>query len=110
MGGEKEGGKGLARPSRLKGMLCLTNLRPTLECPLTGVDGQTIQALVRAGKYEFSKHAEREREAGQISVEELEEAPIRCETIEEYPDDLRGPSCLVLGLSGERPLHAVSLS
>ena len=29
------------------------------------------------------------------------------EIIEQYPDDLRGPSCLVVGFSGNRPVHAV---
>ena len=71
------------------------------------MDAQTIQDLVQGGKYEFSKHAEREREADQITVEELEEALTHCESIEEYPDDPRGPSCLVLGFSGSRPIHAV---
>ena len=71
------------------------------------MDAQTIQGLVGSEKYEFSKHAEREREADKITVEELEEALVNCETIEEYPDDPRGPSCLVLGFSGKRPIHAV---
>ena len=71
------------------------------------MDNQTIRHLVRAGKYEFSKHAEREREADKITVIELEEALTRCEIIEEYPNDPRGPSCLALGFRGERPIHAV---
>ncbi len=71
------------------------------------MNAQTVQGLVRSGKYEFSKHAEREREADQITVEELEGALVRCEIIEEYPDDPRGPSCLVLGFFGHRPIHAV---
>jgi hypothetical protein len=71
------------------------------------VNAQTIRDLVRAGKYGFSKHAEREREADQITVEEFEEALARCDTIEDYPDDPRGASCLVLGFSYKRPIHAV---
>ncbi len=71
------------------------------------MNAQTIRDLVRIGKYEFSKHAEREREADKISVLELEEALVHCETIEEYRDDPRGQSCLVLGFSGKRPIHAV---
>ena len=27
--------------------------------------------------------------------------------IEEYPNDPRGPSCLVLGFAGKRPIHSV---
>jgi len=68
---------------------------------------QMIRTLVLAGKYEFSKHAEREREADKISVEELETALITCEIIEDYLEDTRGPSFLVLGFSQERPIHAV---
>jgi hypothetical protein len=63
--------------------------------------------LVAEGKYTFSKHAEREREADMILVRELEEALRTCEIIEDYPDDPRGASCLVLGLADQRPLHAV---
>jgi len=71
------------------------------------VDAQRIRDLVGAGKYEFSKHAEREREADQITVEELEEALSDCDMIEEYANDPRGPSCLVLGFAGKRPIHSV---
>ncbi|MBI2359045.1 MAG: DUF4258 domain-containing protein [Deltaproteobacteria bacterium] len=71
------------------------------------MDSQIIRHLVRSGKYEFSKHAERERQADQITIMEFEEALIRCDMIEEYPDDPRGPSCLALGFAGRRPIHAV---
>jgi len=71
------------------------------------MDAGTIRRLVAEGKYEFSKHAEREREADMISVRELEAALECSEIIEDYPDDPRGPSCLVLGFSGQRPIHAV---
>jgi hypothetical protein len=68
---------------------------------------EKIRRLVSEGRYEFSKHAEREREADKITVGELEQALMRCEVIEDYPDDPRGPSSLVLGFAGERPVHAV---
>ena len=71
------------------------------------MDNQTIRHLVRSGKYEFSKHAERERQADQITVTAFEEALTQCEIIEEYPDDPRGPSCLALGFAGRRAIHAV---
>lgn len=66
-----------------------------------------VKELIKSGRYEFSKHAEREREADRISLKELEEALIKCKVIEDYPDDPRGPSFLVLGFSDERPIHAV---
>lgn len=71
------------------------------------MDAKTIRALVRAEKYEISIHAEREREADKITVAELERALLRCVVIEDYPDDPRGPSCLVLGFAGVRPIHTV---
>ncbi len=64
------------------------------------LDIQNIRMLVSQGKYEFSKHAERERELDMIYVWELEEALRDCEIIENYPDDLRGANCLVLGFCG----------
>jgi hypothetical protein len=71
------------------------------------MDVGTIRRLVAEGRYTFSKHAEREREADMILTTELEEALKNCESIEDYPNDPRGPSCLVLGFSGRRPIHAV---
>jgi len=71
------------------------------------LDIHIIRKLVADGRYEFSRHAERERELDMIGVEELEQALERCEIIEEYPDDPRGMSCLVLGFGRQRPVHAV---
>jgi hypothetical protein len=68
---------------------------------------QIVRTLIQNGNYELSKHAEREREADRISMQELEAALVDCEIIEDYPEDLRGPSFLVLGFSEERPIHAV---
>jgi hypothetical protein len=69
-----------------------------------------IQRNVQAKSYRLTSHAEREREADQITVREIEEALLsrRCEVIENYPDDPRGASCLVLGFTEEGlPLHLV---
>jgi hypothetical protein len=71
------------------------------------LDIEKIRMLVVQGRYEFSKHAEREREIDMIYTWELEHALRDCEIIESYPDDLRGASCLVLGFCGSRPIHAV---
>jgi len=68
---------------------------------------EKIRKLAAQGKYEFSKHAERERQLDMILVNELEDALKNCEIIEDYPDDPRGASCLVLGFFGQRPIHAV---
>ncbi len=67
-----------------------------------------LRLKVRQDEYEFSSHADREREADKISILEVEEAVLRGEIIEDYPDDPRGPSCLVLGYGDEGyPIHIV---
>ncbi len=66
-----------------------------------------IRSLVIEGKYQYSKHAEKEREHDMIYTWELEDALKNCVIIEDYPDDPRGASCLVLGFCGSKPLHAV---
>jgi proteasome assembly chaperone (PAC2) family protein len=71
------------------------------------MENRELCAFFRAGKYSFSKHAERERQADKITFGELEEALNDCEIIEEYRSDPRGTSCLVLGFCGLRPIHAV---
>ena len=68
---------------------------------------EKVRRLVSEGKYELSKHAERERELDMITMKELEEALKNCEIIEEYPEDSRGASFLVLGFCSGRPIHAV---
>ncbi len=42
---------------------------------------EKIRELATEGKYEFSKHAERERQLDMILVDELEDALKNCETI-----------------------------
>jgi hypothetical protein len=54
------------------------------------MDAGPSRRLVAEGKYEFSKHAEREREADMIPVRELEEALEHCEIIESTPMILGG--------------------
>ena len=71
------------------------------------MDVKNIRRLVVLGKYELSKHAEREREIDMIYMWELEDALRACKIIEEYPNDPRGASCLTLGFSGSKPIHAV---
>lgn len=44
-----------------------------------------------------------------ISADEIEQAVIAGNVIEDYPDDKYGPSCLILGETNEgRPLHIQS--
>jgi len=69
-----------------------------------------LQAKVRERKYRLTSHAEREREADQITVQEIEEAVLSeaCDLIEDYPTDPRGHSCLILGWTHVGlPIHLV---
>jgi uncharacterized protein DUF4258 len=73
-------------------------------------DEQTLAIIrehVRRGDYVISfTHTEKLRER-KISADDLEEAIRNGTIVEDYPDDARGPSCLILGQSGGRPLHVV---
>lgn len=58
---------------------------------------EVIRGKVRAGEYEFSRHATDASILRNISVAEIREALLDGEIIEDYPFDKYGPSCLVLG-------------
>jgi hypothetical protein len=69
-----------------------------------------VKELLRNENYRLTMHAEEEREADRISIIEIEEALLHNdpEMIEDYPNDPRGHSFLLLGLTGERkPIHAL---
>jgi hypothetical protein len=71
------------------------------------MDIREIREKVQHEQYEISFHAEKERYEEDISIPDLEEAVANGQILEDYPDDPRGPSCLVLGYVGQRPLHIV---
>ncbi len=58
-------------------------------------------------EFETSFHAEKERYAEEISLSDIENVILNGEILEKYLDDPRGPSCLVLGFSSNRPIHIV---
>ena len=67
-----------------------------------------IQARVKEKNYLFTLRAGDRMTERHISVREIEEAILNedAETIEDYPDDSRSPSCLSLGFTkGGRTLH-----
>ena len=65
-----------------------------------------VQSEIRTGNYRFSDHAVKRMIRRSIDRMEVEEALLRGEIIEEYPDDKYSPSCLVYGVSkGGRHLH-----
>ena len=68
------------------------------------------QESIRAGRYRMSSHAESEREAEGILTRKIEESLLspECAVVEDYPDDPRGHSALILGFSSEGlPLHVL---
>lgn len=68
---------------------------------------EEVQEKVRKEKYEISIHAEKERYAEGITIHDIEEAIYNGEILEDYPDDPRGASCLILGYSNNNPIHIV---
>jgi len=71
------------------------------------MDIRDIREKFESSKYETSFHAEKERYAEDIKISDIENVISNCEIIEDYPDDPRGPSCLILGYSEGRPIHIV---
>lgn len=72
------------------------------------MDLKQIQRLIREGRYEFSFHAQQERLEENLDITEIEDAVVgQGEILEEYPDDPRGESCLILGFAGTHPIHVV---
>jgi hypothetical protein len=66
-----------------------------------------IKKKIKTHRYETSFHAEKERYAEDITIHDLKTAIGDGEILEDYPDDPRGPSCLVLGHSRNRPIHII---
>jgi hypothetical protein len=65
-----------------------------------------LRDKIAAGQFEYSKHAVDQSILRHITVQEVREAVVTAEIIEDYPNDKYGPSCLILGFtSTQRPLH-----
>lgn len=68
---------------------------------------ELLKQKVLANDFELTQHAHEERQAENISVSEIKEAILEGEVLEDYPNDPRGASCLILGYAGERAIHVV---
>ena len=65
-----------------------------------------IQDKIYNNAFEFSEHAVTQAIVRAISVQEIREAMINGEIIEDYSNDKYGSSVLILGFTqGQRPLH-----
>lgn len=68
---------------------------------------EEIREQIKYDKYEICFHAEKERYAEDISISDLETGISGGEILEDYANDPRGPSCLIIGYSQNRPIHIV---
>ncbi len=72
------------------------------------MDTEKIKQKVLNDNFRLSEHAENEKQRDKIYFNEIDEAFKNIELIEEYPEDPRGRSCLLLGFSLKgKPLHFV---
>ena len=67
-----------------------------------------IKIELEKQNYEISIHADDERIIEKLTIVQVEFALSSCEIIEQYPNDPRGESCLVVGFTQEGiPVHIV---
>jgi hypothetical protein len=72
------------------------------------MDIEWIKKCIRNDDYFFSGHADDERMNDDLTVLDVEEALLFGRILEDYPDDKRGKSCLVVGYSNSGiPIHVV---
>jgi len=71
------------------------------------MDIEEIKRRVRENRYVYSHHDVIERRAESLTFIQIEQAILNGRILEEYPDTGRGESCLVVGLSGDVPIHVV---
>ena len=70
------------------------------------MDISFIRQAVASNRYEISQHADKERRNDDLSFADIENAIETGKIIELYPNDPRGPSCLVFGRARDgRPIH-----
>ena len=71
------------------------------------MDIEKIRSKIKQDEFVLIFHAHEERQAESISIEDIKTAVINGEIIENYPEDKRGESCIILGYSNVRPIHIV---
>jgi len=68
---------------------------------------QRVRNAIKRGLI-FSRHAKFEMATEGIFINDVKEALKKVELVEDYPEDPRGHSCLLLGLTKtKRPIHMV---
>ncbi|HUU13056.1 MAG TPA: DUF4258 domain-containing protein [Terriglobia bacterium] len=71
------------------------------------MDIETIRRKVRLNEYVYTEHADIERQEDSLTFAQIEEALLNGTILEQYADQGRGESCLVVGFGGETPVHVV---
>lgn len=71
------------------------------------MDIEKTKRKIISNQYEISFHAKKERYAEDITISDLENAILNGEILEDYPNDRRGSSCLILGCSRNIPIHVI---
>ena len=67
---------------------------------------EKVRSQLSVGEFEFSRHALKRVVERNISDQEIRQAGVQANIIEDYPDDKYSPSCLLLGFTQVgRPLH-----
>jgi hypothetical protein len=67
-----------------------------------------IKNCVKSNEYLFTMHGDQERMNDNLTISEVEEAILSGRILENYPEDKRGESCLVVGFSNSGiPIHIV---
>ncbi len=67
-----------------------------------------VRAEIQAQAYELSMHADDERLADHLTIAQVEHVLLHSQILEDYSDDPRGESCLVVSLTPEAtPTHIV---
>ena len=71
------------------------------------MDIEKIRRKAQRGEFQLTYHAHLERQEEGIEIAHIKETLMSGEILEDYPDDPRGHSCLVLGYSEGRAIHIV---
>jgi hypothetical protein len=69
---------------------------------------EQIRQKLLGGEYKITRHAQRRCDSREISLEEIKQAILTGEIIENYPHDKPYPSCLILGhIRTHQPLYVL---
>jgi hypothetical protein len=71
------------------------------------MDIRKIKEKITQELYVYSQHADLERQADELTFAKIETALLNGEILEQYLDDIRGESCLILGFANQTPIHIV---